>query len=199
MEETTDQAVTGSVQPGDRPRIPTIEKTLASRVDRVVNRPGGLDPPPRALAALTHLFIDMATGRLGQLLHSRPGCTESEAVAGALGLIQPHAARVAYWIPNACEIVHGHLTAKLAEWKARRPAPKADEAAQAGPQATRRGYKREVRAYMEKKGLSTIPEAAQALAVGVDTLKSIMTSRGKKRYSDGTLQGVLKKIGCTGT
>jgi hypothetical protein len=33
------------------------------------------------------------------------------------------------------------------------------------------------------------------LAVGPDTLKSMMSSAGKKRYGDATLREVLKKIG----
>jgi hypothetical protein len=48
---------------------------------------------------------------------------------------------------------------------------------------------------MHQKGIRTVPEAAQRLGVGLDTLKSIMSSRGEKRYSDNTLENVLVKIG----
>jgi hypothetical protein len=60
--------------------------------------------------------------------------------------------------------------------------------------ATRRGYKAEVRAYMERSQISTIADAARRLGVGYDTLKSIMSSKGKPRYSKETLQNVLQKI-----
>ncbi|SPF56437.1 hypothetical protein SBA4_860016 [Candidatus Sulfopaludibacter sp. SbA4] len=62
------------------------------------------------------------------------------------------------------------------------------------PQA-RRGYRAEVRRWMESEELLTIPDAAKRLGVGPDTLKSIMSNKGKKRYSDDTLSAVLKKIG----
>jgi hypothetical protein len=65
----------------------------------------------------------------------------------------------------------------------------------AGVPGARRGYRAEVRQWMLSKGLRTIPEAARRLAVGVDTLKSIMSSKGKRRYGDGTLRTVLKAIG----
>lgn len=61
--------------------------------------------------------------------------------------------------------------------------------------ALRRGYRAEIRAYMEKKEITTIPQAAKALGVGPDTLKSIMSDKGKKRYSNETLEEVLKKVG----
>ena len=60
--------------------------------------------------------------------------------------------------------------------------------------ATRRGYRKEVREWMRMKGLGTIPAAAKRLGVGVDTLKSIMSDKGDKRYGDTTLKAVLEKI-----
>jgi hypothetical protein len=59
----------------------------------------------------------------------------------------------------------------------------------------RRGYREEVRQWMKSKGLRTLPDAAKRLVVGVDTLKSIMSNKGNKRYGDATLRDVLKKIG----
>ncbi len=61
--------------------------------------------------------------------------------------------------------------------------------------AARRGYRAEIRQWMESNEVRTIPEAAEGLMVGIDTLKSIMSSKGDKRYSDATLSKVLKKIG----
>jgi hypothetical protein len=59
----------------------------------------------------------------------------------------------------------------------------------------RRGYRAEVHKWMETKGLKTVPEAARRLGVSVDTLKSIMSTRGKKRYGDEKLGHVLEQIG----
>lgn len=60
---------------------------------------------------------------------------------------------------------------------------------------TRQGYRSEIKAYMMANGLSTNRIAAQRLGVSVDTLKSIMSSKGKPRFSERTLDDVLKKIG----
>jgi hypothetical protein len=57
----------------------------------------------------------------------------------------------------------------------------------------RRGYRKEVRQWMELKTVRTVPEAARRLGVGHDTLKSIMSSKGEKRYSDDTLNDILEK------
>jgi hypothetical protein len=61
----------------------------------------------------------------------------------------------------------------------------------------RRGYRFEVHRWMReaKPPLRTVPEAARRLGVGPDTLKSIMSSRGTKRYGHDTLMRVLKEIG----
>jgi len=61
----------------------------------------------------------------------------------------------------------------------------------------RRGYRTEVRKWMNDEQLESIPDAAKRLQVGYDVLKSIMSNRGKKRYGDETLRDVLKKIGHT--
>ena len=58
----------------------------------------------------------------------------------------------------------------------------------------RRGYRAEVKRWMKDEEIKTIPDAAQRLHVGFDTLKSIMSSRGKRRYGNDTLQAVLKTI-----
>ena len=60
---------------------------------------------------------------------------------------------------------------------------------------SRVGYRSAVRQWMETKEIATIDKAAKHLGIGVDTLKSIMSSSGTKRYSDGTLKAVLGKIG----
>jgi hypothetical protein len=60
---------------------------------------------------------------------------------------------------------------------------------------TRRGYRPEIKAYMKAHSLRTNLMAARHFGVGVDTLKSIMSSNGKVRCSQDTLDEVLKKIG----
>ena len=73
----------------------------------------------------------------------------------------------------------------------------ADAAAGGSPKtrAPRRGYRSEVRAYMKKHTLRTNAIAARHFGVSVDTLKSIMSTKGERRFSEDTLQGVLAKIG----
>lgn len=61
-------------------------------------------------------------------------------------------------------------------------------------QAPRRGYRVEVKKYMEAKGLATIPEAARHLGISIDTLKTIMSTKGKLRCSAKTQEEVLSKI-----
>jgi hypothetical protein len=70
-----------------------------------------------------------------------------------------------------------------------------DAAPEQEKQRGRRGYREQVRRWMVSKELRTIPDAARRLAVGPDTLKSIMSSKGKRRYGDDTLRSVLKQIG----
>jgi hypothetical protein len=48
---------------------------------------------------------------------------------------------------------------------------------------------------MQANSLTTNEEAARHFGVGVDTLKSIMSSKGAPRFSPETLDSVLKKIG----
>jgi hypothetical protein len=64
-----------------------------------------------------------------------------------------------------------------------------------GNGATRRGYRSEIRAYMKSHTLRTKQIAARHFGVGVDTLKSMMSSKGKPRFSEDTLKNVLDKIG----
>jgi hypothetical protein len=61
-------------------------------------------------------------------------------------------------------------------------------------QNLRRGYRAEVKKWMKDKGLRSIPDAAERLCVGLDSLKSIMSSKGEKRYGDELLKTVLEKI-----
>lgn len=58
----------------------------------------------------------------------------------------------------------------------------------------RRGYRREVNAWMEKHQIRTVELAARRLAISKSTLKS-MSDRGVLRCSDATLQKVLRTIG----
>ena len=61
--------------------------------------------------------------------------------------------------------------------------------------AKRRGYRPEIKAFMRKNSLRTNEAAARRLGIGVDTLKSIMSSKGTPRYSKETLNKVLETIG----
>ena len=60
--------------------------------------------------------------------------------------------------------------------------------------ALRRGYRREIRAWMKVNGLKTNAQAAKALGISESTLKSIMSSVGERKYGPETLQAVLEKI-----
>ena len=60
---------------------------------------------------------------------------------------------------------------------------------------TRRAYRPEVHAWMKAKGIQTISAAAERIKVSQSVLKSIMSSRGKRKYSDETLAEVLRRIG----
>jgi hypothetical protein len=60
---------------------------------------------------------------------------------------------------------------------------------------TRVGYRTEIRAYMKGHSLKTNQEAARHFHISVATLKSIMSSRGKPRYSQDKLDSILGKIG----
>jgi hypothetical protein len=64
-----------------------------------------------------------------------------------------------------------------------------------GNGATRRGYRSEIRAYMKSNTLRTNQIAARHFGVSVHTLKSMMSSKGKPRFSEDTLKKVLNKIG----
>ena len=70
----------------------------------------------------------------------------------------------------------------------------AHEVLDGGASPARQGYRAEIRAYMKKKGFKTNQQAAHHFAISVDTLKSIMSTQGKKKYSDETLNEVLRKI-----
>jgi|SRR5579862_8215051 len=59
----------------------------------------------------------------------------------------------------------------------------------------RRGYRKEVNAWIGANGIDTLQTAAKRLGVSKSTLKSIMSDKGAVRYSPETLQGILKKIG----
>ena len=59
----------------------------------------------------------------------------------------------------------------------------------------RRGYRVEVRQWMKDEGLATNAAAARRLGLSTSGLKSIMSSKGEKRYGDETLTRVLKDIG----
>ena len=61
--------------------------------------------------------------------------------------------------------------------------------------ARRRGYRKEVRSWIERESLGNVERAARRLGLSKSALKSIMSSKGKPRYSKETLERVLKEIG----
>ena len=85
------------------------------------------------------------------------------------------------------------VDARLSE--VRENAPAVDETA-VSPTPGRKGYRKEVRAWMRRKRISTIERASIKLGVSTSTLKSIMSDKGKPRYGNDTLESVLEKIGC---
>jgi len=59
----------------------------------------------------------------------------------------------------------------------------------------RRSYRAEVHEWMAGQKIKTAAEAARRLAVSESALKSIMSSRGIRRYGEQTLNRVLKAVG----
>jgi hypothetical protein len=112
---------------------------------------------------------------------------------GALAEMRTEAERLA-WISLGKQL--GSAQAGVAVSNPEQPQAGADSgiAPDKVTRAVRRGYRKEVREWMRIKELKTIPDAAKRLGVGVDTLKSIMTDKGDKRYGDDTLKSVLEKI-----
>lgn len=62
----------------------------------------------------------------------------------------------------------------------------------------RRGYRTEIDEWMKREGLTSLDQARRRLGISKDTLKSIRSSKGEKKYSDETLAKVLKQIGPKG-
>jgi len=60
---------------------------------------------------------------------------------------------------------------------------------------TRKGYRSEIREWMQQKRITSVEKAAKRLAVSDSTLKSIMSDKGTIRYSAETLARILKEIG----
>jgi hypothetical protein len=63
-----------------------------------------------------------------------------------------------------------------------------------GKAEPKQGYRAEIHEWMDKNGISTVKEAARGLHVTKDVLQNIMSDVTPRRYSYGTLEGVLKKI-----
>jgi hypothetical protein len=66
---------------------------------------------------------------------------------------------------------------------------------QGSARPARRGYRKEVRVWMQKNEIDSVKVAAHRLGVSDSVLKSIMATKGKVRYGHGTLQSVLEQIG----
>ena len=58
----------------------------------------------------------------------------------------------------------------------------------------RRGYRTEVREWMMREEVRTLAQAAKRLGISLSALKSIMSVRGKPRYSEATLNRILEII-----
>ncbi len=80
---------------------------------------------------------------------------------------------------------------------AKRAADRVEEFFQAcrEPANSRRGFRSEIRQWMERKQLGSVKDAARELGTSESTLKSIMSDKGEKKYSDETLRQVLERIG----
>jgi len=63
-----------------------------------------------------------------------------------------------------------------------------------GASMPKRGYRKQVQDWMEREQLETVEHAARRLRLSKSALKSIMSSKGKLRYSQATLERVLKEI-----
>ncbi len=104
---------------------------------------------------------------------------------------------------------HSHakelLRAETRDWEARLPelaGGQKAEAEAAGPEANvvaeperKQGYRAEVRQWMAREEVKTVAAAARRLGICQSTLKSIMSARGKRRYSEETLHRVLAIVG----
>jgi transcriptional regulator with XRE-family HTH domain len=111
-------------------------------------------------------------------------------------------------------VSQAHLTARSHHWKAQalkrareaeggvqtnqqaNPPPDPTEPVQIQPETKpRRGYRNEVQAWMRRKEIGNVEQAARRLGLSKSALKSIMSERGKPRYSEDTLARILKEIG----
>ena len=82
---------------------------------------------------------------------------------------------------------------EVAEWCS--VAPVNEDSKIAGARS-RRGYSEQIHQWIEREGLGNVERAARRLGVSKSVLKSIMSTKGKMRYSQETLERVLKEIGC---
>ncbi len=62
----------------------------------------------------------------------------------------------------------------------------------------RRGYRTEVRDWMGREQISKLDRAARRLGISLSALKSMMSTRGKRRYGEAALTRVLGIIGYRG-
>lgn len=139
---------------------------------RLVEDMGSQKAYETLLAAFGLKAIEDYTGYSGAEIHFA-GDTHSE---------RQIVARVRHWTTEG----YRKLARKKSETVETSPASQ--------PPSQRRGYRAEVRAWMTTKKLETIPEAAKALGLSETTLKSIMSDAGEQRYSQETLDRVLKTI-----
>ncbi len=110
-----------------------------------------------------------------------------------------------YCIVCATSAFELHNAAETRDWEAR-PLEVAEVQAAGAANADakvvtepgpKRGYRAEVRQWMARENLRTVAEAARRMGISESTLKSIMSARGKRRYSQDTLNRILGIIGVT--
>jgi len=85
-----------------------------------------------------------------------------------------------------------------AEWREYQDAllgMEASEETTAGATGKERGYRAEIQAWMASMQLENLDQASRRLGLSKSALKSIMSTKGKPRYSQETLKRVLTEIG----
>jgi hypothetical protein len=99
--------------------------------------------------------------------------------------------------PHPSQIKQDKIFERAHHWTTegyRRLAEMADQKVESTAAPKRRAYRAEVSAWMGRVGLDKQTQAAKRLGVSLDVLKSIMTDKGRARYSRETLDSVLEKI-----
>jgi hypothetical protein len=84
--------------------------------------------------------------------------------------------------------------ARLEQESLEKSAMPCENAVAVAAEPPRRGYRLEVRQWMEREGVPTLDLAAKHLHISLSALKSIMSERGKRRYAQAVLTRILENI-----